>query len=190
MQVKGNERKILNTETDFIKLPMPMAFLPKLTSACCNLQLLWKRPLTSLPGSLQEDNMDSMEVLNQRVKEFCMAFWLRLQPQQPRLKFVLYHPDYVYLSSGSPWHCSFLMLTQHTKLSSSLSLPCQEEMCLWLAQTWKAKGHESSHGSFHSDFLFQQVAHLTSTCCFSFRAKGLIMLLYFIRMLWKGNVHF
>lgn len=74
MEMKGNERKILNTETDFIKLPMPMAFLPKLTSTCCNLQLLWKRPLTSLPGSLQEDNMDSIEVLNQRVKEFCMAF--------------------------------------------------------------------------------------------------------------------
>lgn len=88
-----------------------------------------------------------------------MAFSLPSPTQQPRFKFVLYCPNYVYLSSVCPWHCSFLMLTQRTKLSSNPSLPCQEEMCLWLVQTWKPKGHESSHGSFHSDFPFQQVAH-------------------------------
>lgn len=69
VQVKGNERKNLNTETDSIKLPVSMAFLAKLTSTCCNLQALWKRPLTSLPRSLQENNMDSMKVLSQRLKE-------------------------------------------------------------------------------------------------------------------------
>lgn len=191
IQVKGNERKNLNIETDFIKLPMSMAFLPKLTSTCCNLQLLWNRPLTSLPWTLQENNMDSIKVVSQRLKGTLHGFFYSpLQPQQPRLKFVLYHPNYVYLSSVCPWQCSFLMLTQHTKLSSNLSLPCQEEMCLWLVQTEKPREHGSSHGSFHSDFLFQQVAHLTSTWCFSFSAKGLIMLLYFMRILWKGNVHF
>lgn len=60
MQVKGNERKNLNTETDFIKLPMSMAFLPKLTSTCWDLQLLWKRPSTLLPWSLQENNTDNI----------------------------------------------------------------------------------------------------------------------------------
>lgn len=53
-QWKG--RKNLNTQIDFIKLLMSVTFLPKFISTCCDIQLLWKRPLISLPWSLQENN--------------------------------------------------------------------------------------------------------------------------------------
>lgn len=57
MQDKGNERRNLNIEAYFIKLPW--AFLPKLTSTCSNWKLLWKRPLTLLTWNIQE-NRDSI----------------------------------------------------------------------------------------------------------------------------------
>lgn len=56
-----NERRNLNIETYVIKLSMSMAFLPKMTSVCCNLKLLWKRPLISLLRGIQENNSDSVK---------------------------------------------------------------------------------------------------------------------------------